>query len=232
MPIFNREELYIKLLAERAHTVTELAEKLFVSEPTVRRDIVSLKEKELVECRRGVVTIKSKYADQRVPLFIRDTEFTEAKREIAQKAMQHVKDGCAVMLDASTTAYHLLAPLAAYKNILLITNGAKTALEAVALGIKTICTGGEITQESYSYVGPDAENLLRRYHADVAFFSCRGLTADGLATDSSILENAMRQIMIQNARKSFLLCDKSKFGQTFLHTLCQTDALNGVITNN
>lgn len=231
MSIFNREEQYLRLLADREYTVRELSEKLFISEPTVRRDIIVLKEKELIVCSRGIVKLKPRYADQRIPLFVRDLEYNEAKKEIALKAIKHIKDGDVIMLDASTTAYHLLAHLASFKNILVITNGAKTALEASSLGIKTICTGGEMTPESFSYVGSDAERLLRQYNADVAFFSCRGISDDGIATDNSILENSVRRIMIENSKKSYLLCDKNKFGKKFLHTLCKVDELDGVINN-
>lgn len=230
MSIYNREQTYIRLLAQREHTVGELAEKLFVSQPTVRRDVAVLAEKELVTCHRGTVRLKTRYADQRIPLFIRDMEQTGAKQTIARKAVAHIRDGYVVMLDASTTAYHLLPLLTGSKNLLVITNGAKTAMEAAAMGIRTICTGGEMTPESFSYVGTDAEGVLRRYNADVAFFSCRGLSEDGAATDNSILENAIRRIMIQNARESYLLCDKSKFGTRHLNTLCHIKELTGVIS--
>jgi len=40
MAIYNRENQYINLLAQKSHSVKELAEKLFISEPTVRRDII------------------------------------------------------------------------------------------------------------------------------------------------------------------------------------------------
>ncbi len=231
MSIYNRENEYIKLLAERKRTVRELSQTLFISEPTVRRDLNALKEKELVTCHRGIVQLKVKYADQRIPLFIRDLEFNDAKKEIALKAINHIKDGNVIMLDASTTAYHLLPHLVAFKNILLITNGAKTALEAASMGIKTICTGGEMTPESFSYVGCDAEKMLSRYNSDIAFFSCRGLSDDGIITDNSILENAIRRIMIKNSKKSFLLCDKNKFGQKYLNTLCHSDDIDGIISN-
>ena len=42
MAIYTREDTYIKILTERTHTVKELAEKLFISEPTVRRDILQM----------------------------------------------------------------------------------------------------------------------------------------------------------------------------------------------
>ena len=99
------------------------------------------------------------------------------------------------------------------------------------MGIRTICTGGELARESFCYVGTDAEDVLKRYNADVAFFSCRGVTEEGLATDNSILENAMRRIMIQNAKESYLLCDKSKYGKTYLNTLCVVKDLTGIISD-
>ncbi|MBQ4516502.1 MAG: hypothetical protein II978_06900 [Clostridia bacterium] len=158
-------------------------------------------------------------------------ENNTSKKEIALKAISRIKDGDVIMLDASTTAYCILPHLADFKNIFVITNGAKIALELVAMGIKTICTGGELTEESFSYVGTDAESILSRYNADVAFFSCRVIAENGLVTDNSILENSMRKIMIKNSKKSYLLCDKGKLGKTYLNTLCHTEELDGVITD-
>lgn len=230
MSIYDREQQYINLLSERDFTVKELSERLFISEPTVRRDIIALEKKDLVLCRRGNVKLKVNYADKRIPLFIRDLEHQQVKKEIALNALTHIKDGNVIMMDASTTAYHLIPHLANFKNILLITNGAKTALDAAALGIKTICTGGEMTLESFSYIGSDAEATLRNYNADVAFFSCRGISDDGVISDNSILENVIRKIMIKNSKESYLLCDKSKFGKKYLNTLCHKDELSGIIT--
>ncbi len=231
LSIHTREELYIKLLAEREHTVRDLANKLFVSEPTVRRDILVLEKKDIITRKRGRVNLKINSADKRIPLFIRDMENNPSKRQIALKALSYIKDGDTIILDASTTAYCLLPHLVNFKELFVITNGAKTAIDLAAMGIKTICTGGELTEESFSYVGTDAESVLSRYNADVAFFSCRGITEDGFVTDNSILENSMRKIMIRNARKSYLLCDKSKLGKTYLNTLCHKNELDGVITD-
>ena len=230
MSTHQREEKYIRLLAGRDHTVKELAEKLFISEPTVRRDIALLKEKEILVSKNGVVSLKVSFSDKRIPLFIRETEQNEEKARIAERAVKYIKDGDVVMLDASTTAYHLLPHLVKFKNLILITNGAKSAIEAAAMGIKTICTGGELAPESFCYVGEDAESVLRRYNADIAFFSCRGLSNDGRVTDNSILENGIRRIMMENSARSFLLCDKSKHGKVYINTLCHTKDLDGVIS--
>ena len=230
MSVYNRETQYINLLTQKPHSVKELSEKLFISEPTVRRDVIHLQEKNLVTRKKGIVTLKTNSPDQRIPLYIRHFEQNQSKQIIAKKASSFIKDGFVIMMDASTTAFHLLPHLTQFKNILIITNGAKTALEAASMGIKTICTGGEMTLESFSYVGPDAESTLSKYNADVAFFSCRGVSEDALATDNSILENSMRQIMIKNSKKSFLLCDSSKLNKVYLNTLCSTKDLDGLIS--
>lgn len=230
MSIYNRENQYINLLAQKPHSVKELSEKLFISEPTVRRDITLLQKKEILTRKRGIVTLKTNSPDQRIPLFIRHLEQNEEKHIIARKALEHIKDGYVIMLDASTTAFHLLPHLTEFKNILVITNGAKTALESASMGIRTICTGGEMTLESFSYIGPDAESVLMKYNADIAFFSCRGI-ADGIATDNSIMENNLRRIMIKNSQRKFLLCDKSKFNKTYLNTLCNIKDINGLIND-
>ena len=231
MSVYTRENQYITLLAQKPYSVKELSEKLFVSEPTVRRDIVLLKEKELITCKRGIVALKTSSPDQRIPLFIRHLEQNEQKQSIALKALKLVKDGDVIMLDASTTAFHLLAHLTKFKNVLLITNGAKTALEAASMGIRTICTGGELMTGSFCYVGVDAESVLRNYNADIAFFSCRGISDDGIASDNSILENSIRRIMIKNSKRRYLLCDSSKLGKTYLNTLCNAKDIDGVITD-
>ena len=55
MPIYEREKEYIKLLSDHPYTVSELSKILYISEPTVRRDITLMKKNEIVECERGRV---------------------------------------------------------------------------------------------------------------------------------------------------------------------------------
>ena len=229
MPIYERENSYINLLSERSYTVKELSEALFISEPTVRRDINELISKELVTRKNGVVSIKTNSPDTRVPMFIRNLENKDAKDTIAKKAALLIKEGDTVMLDASTTAYCLVQHLAKFKNIFVITSGAKTALALATLGIRTICTGGEMALGSFSYIGHDAERTLSNYNADNAFMSCRGISEDGAVTDSSIAENSMRKLMMQKSVRTYLLCDKSKIGKVYLNTLCEKDEFDGII---
>jgi DeoR/GlpR family transcriptional regulator of sugar metabolism len=63
----------------------------------------------------------------------------------------------------------------------------------------------------------------------VAFFSCRGVSDEGFLTDIARDENIVRQRMIQNAKKTYLLCATEKFGKAYYHNLCHKDDLTGII---
>ena len=58
---------------------------------------------------------------------------------------------------------------------------------------------------SLSYVGDDAIRTLENYNADVVFFSCRGVSDDGLLTDPSIEENLIRRAMMKQSRLKIFL---------------------------
>lgn len=231
MAIYEREREYVKLLSAKPYTVKQLASALFISEPTVRRDINLMREKEIVECRRGVVSLKKSSPDARIPIIVRNFENVEKKEIIARKAVGYIKDGFSIMLDSSTTVYSVIPYLVRFKNILVITNGIKTADALAEMGIKTICVGGDVRLDSSACFGSDAEYVLSRYNVDVALFSCRGVSETGLVTDNSVEGNSLRKIMIKNSKNAYLLVDSSKLNKTCLNTLCTVKDLTAVISD-
>ena len=134
-----------------------------------------------------------------------------------------------IMLDSSTTALAIVPYLVRFKDILVITNGIKTAYSLLNLNIKTVMIGGIVTPNSYSCLSVDAMKEFSKYNADVCFFSARGINEQGVITDNSIEGNAVRQVMIRNSLKSYLLIDSSKVGKTLINTICTTKDLDGVI---
>ena len=228
MANYSRDEEYLKLLSIRDYTVRELAQTLFISEPTVRRDIIRLKEKNLVICERGNVRLKTGSAESNLPFLIRNCEHLNEKLSIAAQAIETVKDGDTIMMDGSTTAQCLIPYLLKLKRIVVVTTSAKTAVELAAANIQCACTGGILHYRKFFCYGPYAEETLKRYYADVAFFSCSALDNDGVASDTLLYANTQRRVMIENSKKQYLLCDSSKLNRRHNHTLCTVKSLDGV----
>lgn len=231
MTVSQRQEKILALLQEHPDIrVAELAKCLYVSEPTVRRDLTELDAAGLIHKVYGGAVLPD-HADRSIPFVLRENEKSRAKAVMGRQAAELVSDGMVLLLDASTSAFHLIPYLSEKKELIVVTSGAKTALALAEAGICTYSTGGRMLIHSFSYVGSQAERFLADINADLAFFSCRGLSDDGEISDSSVEEVNLRRVMISRSRKSYLLCDGSKFGKTYFYTLCRADLLAGVISD-
>lgn len=230
----NKErEKYIleKLLKKKKVTVKELAKELYASEPSIRRDLKSLEKQMLIKRIHGgaiLEELNSSYT--KIPFVIRELENYDAKSIIAKKAAELVKDGDVIMLDASSSAYAMIPFLAQKSSITVITSGVKALMLLSEFGINAYSTGGHLLPTCLSLVDGDSFSMISKYNADIAFFSCRGLSSDGILTDFSIEENLVRQRMIEQSKKAVLLCASEKFNKTYLHNLCSIHNIDCVIS--
>ena len=231
MPFYEREERLLAAPSEKeSMSVSELAKKLFISIPTARRDLAKLEAKGLIVRTFGGASVKKRSADMQVPFILREHEGGEAKIQIAEKAKSLIFDGATIMLDGSTSAYALIPYLAEFNDIIVIASSAKAAVTLCNLGIKTICTGGFMKENSYAFVGFEAERTVADYNADLVFFSCRGLSEDGALTDRSVEENDLRRVMLAHAKKRVLLLDSGKIGKSYLNRLCTLSEVDELLT--
>ena len=231
--MFEAERLQkiLKFLdGKQAVSVQQLAQELFVSCTTIRRDLNELQRQGLVKRIHGGAVLIAGDA-QELPLYMRKKQNSAAKELIALRAVAHIRDGQVLFLDASATVQHLVPHLAGFRDLTIITNGLKTAQELSALPHKVYCTGGLQLHNSSAYVGHIAEHTIREFNADLFFFSSRGLSADGRITDASGEETQLRRVMLEHSKKHIFLCDSSKFGTDFCHNLCKLQQVDVFISN-
>ena len=232
MMIGERQEKILEALKERPDIkVAELARRLNVSEPTIRRDLTELHDRGIITKVYGGAILNIGSADKEIPFLFRENEQSNVKTVIGKKAAEFVKDGMVIMLDGSTSAYHIVPYLKRFKDLIVITSGAKTALSLAEANIKTFCTGGQMLIHSFSYVGEHAERFVSNINADLLFFSCRGLSEDGYLTDIAIEEANLRRAMFKNSKKKILLCDSSKFGKRFFYNMGELSEIDEVISD-
>ena len=217
------------LLKEKRVSVKELAGALFISEPSVRRDLQSLEKQNLIKRTHGGAVLEEAALSNKIPFFIREYEQSHAKAIIAKKAIELIHDDDIVFLDASTSCYYLIPFLASKRNLTVITNGVKSLVKLAEYGVRSICTGGELLNNCLALVGEGAHKTIEAYNADVAFFSCRGVSEDGYLTDISPEENYVRQRMIRYSKKSYLLCAAEKLGKKYFHNLCHETDISGIV---
>jgi DeoR family transcriptional regulator of aga operon len=94
-----------------------------------------------------------------------------------------------------------------------------------------ILTGGTLRKNSFSLVGPIAEETLRRLHADILFLGVDGFDVQyGLSTPN-LLEAKVNRVMVEVAKRTVAICDSSKFGRRSLSLIVPSSGLHEVITD-
>lgn len=226
----ERESAVLEYLREhRGADVRELCAALFVSEPTMRRDLAKLNSAGKIIRTHGGALHRSELGEN-LPLPMREKENPEAKTVIGKKCLELINDGDTVMVDGSSTALALLQELRDKKSVVVITNSAKAPLVLASTKVKTFVTGGELASDTYVYVGNYAESFLRGFNADICFFSVRTLTPDGLLTDNAIEENSVRRVMMSQSKKKVLILNSGKIGEPCMSNLCRINDVDFVVS--
>ena len=230
MSFKDREKSILEYLSEnREVSIDELCAKLFVSAPTVRRDLKALAEAGKIIRTHGGAFLNTPPWES-APQEIREKEFVFEKDIIARKCLDLIKDGDTIMVDASSTGLHLLRFLGAKSSVILITNSTKASAITEKTSVKTFVCGGEVSKTSFAYVGTLAEEFVRKFNADICFFSVSVLTPDGKLTDNSIAENQISKTMMECSKKSVLLLNSQKIGTPQLNTLCTLNDIDYVVS--
>lgn len=226
---FERQQKIVDYLTHtNVAKIGELAKHLYTSEASVRRDIASLEASGIVTKVYGGV-ILSRYHNEVLPATLRESENSNLKNIIAQKASELIHDGDTIIFDNSSTVRSLCKYIKKRKNLRIITNSPAICDELIDTDITIYCTGGEYFKKRDSYLGPYAEEFLNSIHADSCFFSCKGLSDTGTLTDVSESEISIRRIMMKQSKNTYFLCDSSKLGETYTFKLCNAEDITQIL---
>jgi DeoR/GlpR family transcriptional regulator of sugar metabolism len=177
--VVERSRMILRMLEERERvTVVELTSLFAASEVTIRHDLAQLEAQgKLTRIRGGAVR---RPAPRRVGFEMRLEQRVPQKRAIARAAAGLVRDGDAIALDSSTTAYYLALELQARKDLVVVTSGLKTAAVLSALPDATVLMpGGRVRVTSQSIVGDVGHVFAGRGRLRLGFFGVSSVTEDG-----------------------------------------------------
>ena len=231
LAIERRNEILMKLQAERRVVVSELSQLYDVSEETIRRDLEKLVNEGVAIKSYGGAVINA-YANLEVLFNIRKNYNVIGKQKIAEQIAAMVKDGESLMLDASSTAVYIAKALKEKKNLTVITNSIEIIVELMDMPEwKVLSTGGLSREGSFALVGPQTDKMLKSYHVDKAVISCKGFDLESGITDSDELHANNKITMLGAAGKKILAVDKSKFDKTAFTAIGALDDITTVVTD-
>lgn len=227
----ERQEAILKIIRERKYcTVNYLSKQLFVAPITIRRDLTEMETAGLVARCFGGATIPE-HENREVPFEIRNKSNTSIKEKLAKKASKLITNGDVVFLDASSTVSHMTKYISEEQNVTVITNSMLVAEKLKEKQIICYLTGGRLVENSYALVGNVAEKTVSDLYANICFFSAQGIDENGVISDQSESESALRGLMIKNSQKQYFLFDGSKYDKRFAFKICTVQDISDILTD-
>jgi len=210
--------------------VGELADRLTVSDVTIRKDLATLEEMGLVERTHGGVMLAEK-SDDRTVLRARRLQNEDAKCIIAASARELLNHGETVFIDSGSTCAHLAA-LVREMELRVVTNSLDVMVAlADRPGIALHATGGNYRQGGGSFIGPFAEEMIGRMNFDHAFLGTTGLSWDGRFSSQNTIESQSKRAVIAVTRTVVVLCDRSKVGNDAFSVFATAEDVDIVVSD-
>lgn len=210
----RHERIISGLSAKPTLRASELAIRLGVSHETIRRDLMELDDKGLINRTYGGATRPFGFEP---PVRERYKSMTAERERIAEVACGGIRENEVVLLGAGATTLQVARGLAARQsNITVITHDFRVA-DAVCSNpsIRTLFLPGRLhPTEGYVY-GNQTINGIGNYQANWAIVGASGVGEHGVY-DTDDEAAAVYRAMVLAAERSMIVADSSKFNQPSL----------------
>lgn len=235
LPEARRRAILTHLAHIGSGTIAELSSRYHVSTMTIRRDLRILQGSGYVTMTHGGAVYDGDAFQQNTTHHIeRATIHSAEKRAIGRYVAAHfVQDGDVLFLDSGTTVRAIVPFLRDKPNLTAATNSTRT-IESLFRYLPTsdiLGTGGLLSSEAQSFVGPAAERFLEGFFARTAFISGIGFSIQTGLADSQLLDTAVKRAMIRSAESSIVVLDSSKLGTTAMVQVLPTADIRTLVTD-
>ncbi|MBQ5585482.1 MAG: DeoR/GlpR transcriptional regulator [Selenomonadaceae bacterium] len=226
------------LSEKKAATVSQLAEKLGVSESTIRRDLIALDNAgRLCKVHGGATLNGNLYLTQEDDVSTKQDQHSSEKDMIARYAAGLIEPEDFVFLDAGTTTFRLIdyLPVQQVADVAFVTNGIQHAAKLAAMGLKVYLPGGRLKPVTQALVGTEAVQNLSCYNFTKGFFGANGISSTAGFSTPDFSESKVKTEAMQHCRKCFVLADSSKFKRIFPVTfarLPEADIITDVLPDS
>lgn len=210
----RHERIVTELEAAPALRASELAAALGVSNETIRRDLMELDDRGLINRTYGGASRPFAFEP---PVRERHGLMTAERERIAAAVCEDVRENDVVMIGAGATTWHVARRLAAVRrNLTVITHDFMVAVAASHNPtIRVLMLPGRVhPTEGYVY-GAQAVAAIAGYQANWAVVGATGISAVG-ACDADDEAAAVYRAMSLRAATSVVATDHSKFDQPSL----------------
>ena len=230
----ERQNKILELLQDgKPHNVYDLSQEIYVSNATIRRDLIKMENKGLVTRTFGAVVLNIKKPNDETSFQLRENINLKEKMALCAKAATFLSDNMTLFIDSSSTLLNIVPYLNKYNNLIIITNGLYVGADIITkTNHKLILVGGEVHPATNSLTGNIAFKNLSSFHADLSLMSCAGYDIRDGFFETSLDVSELKKEMVLNSDKTIVIFDNSKFGNKMLAKSFTVNQITNIITDH
>lgn len=226
-----REREILDLLDDSGSArVQDLAQRLAVTEETIRRNVKRLEAQGLVTKVHGGVHLKDWGPE---PSFAqRFVQNPTAKRLIARHLAGMIGNGASLILDIGTTTAHVAEALRHHRDLLVVTNSLAVAQALAARnGNRVFMAGGELRSHDGGAFGAEALAFVRQFQVRHAVLSAAAINARAGFMLQDLREAELSRAIIEQAEEVIIAADATKFGRTAPIRIADPSVVSRLVTD-
>ncbi|UIJ35804.1 DeoR/GlpR family DNA-binding transcription regulator [Allobranchiibius sp. GilTou73] len=207
-----------------------LVETTGSSEVTIRRDLRSLEQENLLNRSHGGAVLPGGLTHE-LSYLQKSSVAADEKVAIAVAAAGLVQEGDAILLGAGSTTQAFAQQLTGFRDLTVVTNSLLVAEKLAGSSVEVIVTGGTLRGSTFALVGAETERSLADLRLHRAFLSGNGLSVDhGLSTPNVQVASSDRAI-VSAASEAVVLADHTKLGVDTMCRTLDTDRITHLVTD-
>lgn len=220
--VLRAEKILDLLSAESEIRVSDISERLNISEVTIRKDLDTLaKSGKVIRVHGGARLIQNTRLN-----------YNEAsKLAIAQAAESLINDNDIISISSGSTCLHVCDTFQRKKGLLILTNSFAILNKIIHYeNVTTFFLGGKVNHQMQITTGNDLDEQLHKYTADKLFLGMDGVDPVQGATTYNYVEKDVMRGLMQQAKKKILVADGSKIGKVTFAKIASLSEFDILIT--
>ena len=212
-------------------SVSDLAERLDVSEVTIRKDLSALeKQNKLYRTHGRAIPISPYIGDRHINE--KEKQAVLEKRAFGMRAAMMVYEHDSILMASGTSILYAAKELIYKKNITVITASVSaSSMLSQNKDIDVVQLGGIVRESSVSVVGAFAEDMLKYFNCSLLFMGADVVDLDFGVTTTNMMEANLNRMMMSTSQQTVLLVDSSKFGKKGFSKICDIGEIDRIITD-
>jgi DeoR/GlpR family transcriptional regulator of sugar metabolism len=232
--VYERQEKLLDLLSKKKEiTVEEAVTALKVSPVTVRRDLLFLEKKKLIErFYGGARLINSPLNNTHEPKQETPIRFiAKHSKDIAAYIIEQTKPYDTIFISSGKLTINILEILKDEPRYVLTNDARAISLTYENTTMKLGICGGELSQQTNALTGRLAIQTISHNTFQLSIFEVEGITANEATTKTLNESHVYRMAKDRTTGPSILLAEKSKLGRNNGFMIEHTSLFTTLLTN-